>query len=169
MGMLRFMSLWPFQLYFIPSILPTTLIFSDSVLPVLSLCRTGPFNLMSLKESLLQPWYNPLWLTGLKTPINQLWFCVRHRQVATHTHTQTGGGEGGGVREKGQKRTNQRPKKNDFRYVVGPLADWCCFHFLCGKVSRRRSRRKEGGEGSCTTCHHHVPTKTESGRGWETL
>ena len=30
----------------------------------------GPFNYISLYESFLQPWYNPLWLTGLKTPIN---------------------------------------------------------------------------------------------------
>ena len=30
----------------------------------------GPFNYISLYESLLQHWYDPLWLTGLKTPIN---------------------------------------------------------------------------------------------------
>ena len=46
--------------------------FSHSVLPVLSLCLTGPFNYISLYESLLQPRYNPLWLTGLKTLINNL-------------------------------------------------------------------------------------------------
>ena len=33
-------------------------------------CRIGPFNYISLYESLLQPWYNPLWLTGLKAPTN---------------------------------------------------------------------------------------------------
>ena len=44
--------------------------FSNSVLPVLSLCFTGPFNCISLYESLLQPWGNPFWLTGLKAPTN---------------------------------------------------------------------------------------------------
>ena len=68
----QFLSLWPFQPYFIPWILPTTLrfltLFSRSYF-----CLTGPFNcVMSLYESLLQPWYNPLWLTGLKAPTNQL-------------------------------------------------------------------------------------------------
>ena len=33
-------------------------------LSVFSLCSSG------LYESLLQPWYNPLWLTGLKAPTN---------------------------------------------------------------------------------------------------
>ena len=33
-------------------------------------CRTGLFNDISLYESLLQPWYNPLWLTELKEPTN---------------------------------------------------------------------------------------------------
>ena len=33
-------------------------------------CRIGPFNYISLYESLPQPWYNPLWLTGLKAPTN---------------------------------------------------------------------------------------------------
>ena len=28
--------------------------------------------IISLYESLLQPWYNPLWLTGLKAPTNLL-------------------------------------------------------------------------------------------------
>ena len=32
------------------------------------LCLLCPFNFISLYESLLQPWYNPLWLTGLKAP-----------------------------------------------------------------------------------------------------
>ena len=44
--------------------------FSHSVLPVSSLCLIGPFNYISLYESLLYPWYYPLWLTGLKTPVN---------------------------------------------------------------------------------------------------
>ena len=39
---------------------------SHSVLPVLCLL---PYYL-SLYESLLQPWCNPLWLTGLKAPTN---------------------------------------------------------------------------------------------------
>ena len=33
-------------------------------------CLTGPFNYISLYDSLPQPWYNPLWLTGLKAPTN---------------------------------------------------------------------------------------------------
>ena len=49
-----FLSLWPFQLYFIPSILPTTLrfltLFFRSYLYLI-----GPFNFISLNESLLQP------------------------------------------------------------------------------------------------------------------
>ena len=32
----------------------------------------GPFNYISPYESLLQPWYYPLWLTGLKAPTNEL-------------------------------------------------------------------------------------------------
>ena len=36
---------------------------SYSVLPII-FCLTDPFNCISLHESLLQPWYNPLWLTG---------------------------------------------------------------------------------------------------------
>ena len=64
-----FLSLWHFRLYFIPSILPTafrllTLFFQSY------LCLFGPFNFVFLCESLLQPWYNPLWLTGLKAPTN---------------------------------------------------------------------------------------------------
>ena len=42
---------------------------SHSVLLVL-LCLIGPFNYISLYESLCQPWYNPLWLTWLKAPTN---------------------------------------------------------------------------------------------------
>ena len=29
-------------------------------------CLFGPFNYISLYDNLPQPWYNPLWLTGLK-------------------------------------------------------------------------------------------------------
>ena len=46
-------------------------------LSVFSLCSSGllsaligPFNYISVYESLFQPWYNPLWLTGLKAPTN---------------------------------------------------------------------------------------------------
>ena len=50
--------LWPFQLYFIPSIFTPTLpfltLFFQSYLGLI-----GPFNFISLYESLLQPWYNP--------------------------------------------------------------------------------------------------------------
>ena len=35
-------------------------------------CLTGPFNYTSLYESLPQPWYNLVWLTGLKAPSNWL-------------------------------------------------------------------------------------------------
>ena len=42
---------------------------SHSVLLAL-FCLTGPFSYMSLYDSLLQPWYNCLWLIGFKTPIN---------------------------------------------------------------------------------------------------
>ena len=59
--------LWPFQLYFIPKILPTTLR-SLTLLFRSYFCFIGSFNYISLYESLLQPWYNPLWLTGLKAP-----------------------------------------------------------------------------------------------------
>ena len=40
---------------------------STSVLPVF-FCLIGPFNCISLYESLPQPWYNPLWLTGFRAP-----------------------------------------------------------------------------------------------------
>ena len=39
--------------------------FSHSVLPVFYLCLIGPFSCISLYGSLLQPCYNPMWLTGL--------------------------------------------------------------------------------------------------------
>ena len=73
-----FLSLWPFQLYFIPQILPTTLrfltlffwsFFFFSALLVLST--------VYLYKSLPQPWYNPLWLTGLKAPTNQLNYSLK--------------------------------------------------------------------------------------------
>ena len=66
-----FLYLWPFQLYFIQWILQTTLRLL-TVFFVSSFCLIGPFNYISLSESLPQPWYNPLWLTGLKAPTNKL-------------------------------------------------------------------------------------------------
>ena len=48
-----FLSLWPFQLYFIPQILPTTVHFL-SLFFRFYLCLIGPFNYMSLYESLPQ-------------------------------------------------------------------------------------------------------------------
>ena len=47
---------------------PNSSPFFHSVLPVLFLSSRS-FKI-SLYESLLQPWYNPQWLTGLKTPNN---------------------------------------------------------------------------------------------------
>ena len=41
-----------------------------SVLPVLIQPFFGPFSYISHYESLTPPWYNPLWLTGLKAPTN---------------------------------------------------------------------------------------------------
>ena len=41
----------------------------------------------SLYESLLQPWYNPVWLTGLKAPTNSLSLSLSHTHTHTHTHT----------------------------------------------------------------------------------
>ena len=41
---------------------------------------------MSLYESLLQPWYNPLWLTGLRTPINWLTSGSASREVTARPH-----------------------------------------------------------------------------------
>ena len=35
-------------------------------------CLIGPFNYIPLYESLLQPWYKPLWLTGLRAPTSYL-------------------------------------------------------------------------------------------------
>ena len=64
-----FLSLRPFQLYFSPQILSTTLRFLT--LHFWSyFCLIGPFNYISLYESLPEPWYNLLWLTGLKAPSN---------------------------------------------------------------------------------------------------
>ena len=62
-----FLSLCPFQLYFIPQILPTTLcfltLFSWSLF-----CLTGPinYNYLFIKVSFSPP----SWLTGLKAPTN---------------------------------------------------------------------------------------------------
>ena len=53
-----FLSLWPFHLYFIPKILPTTLRFLTLFFRSY-LCLIGPFNYIYLFESLLQPRYNP--------------------------------------------------------------------------------------------------------------
>ena len=53
-----FLSLWRFQLYLIPWILPTTLRFLTLFFRSY-LCLIGLFNFISLYESLLQPWYNP--------------------------------------------------------------------------------------------------------------
>ena len=43
---------------------------SYSVLPGFSLPYRSFQLYVSLYESLIQPWYNPLWLTGLKAPTN---------------------------------------------------------------------------------------------------
>ena len=40
-------------------------------------CLSGLFNYISLSETLPQPWRNPLWLTGLKAPTNQLTSLMR--------------------------------------------------------------------------------------------
>ena len=64
-----FLSLWPFQLYFIPKFLPTTLCFLTLFFRSY-FCLKGSFNYISLSESLIRPWYNPLWLTGLNAPTN---------------------------------------------------------------------------------------------------
>ena len=65
-----FLSLWPFQLYSIPRILPTFLRFLTLFFWSSYFCLIDPFNYISLYEKLRQPWYNPLWLTGLKAPTN---------------------------------------------------------------------------------------------------
>ena len=49
-----FLSLWPFRLYFIPLIFLTTLRFLTLFFQSY-LCFIGPFNYISLNESLLQP------------------------------------------------------------------------------------------------------------------
>ena len=89
-GMLRFMSKiqinWACPLLFILcsrvcfSLMALSTVFHSIISPTtlcfLTLffrsyrCLVGPFNYMSLYTSLLQPWCNPWWLTGLKTPIN---------------------------------------------------------------------------------------------------
>ena len=51
--------LWPFQLYLIPKNPPTTLRFLTLFFRSY-LCLIGPFNCMSLYESLIQPWYKSL-------------------------------------------------------------------------------------------------------------
>ena len=64
-----FLFLWPFQLCFIPEILPQTLRFLTLFFRSY-VCLIGPFNYISFYESIIQSWYNPLWLTGFKIPIN---------------------------------------------------------------------------------------------------
>ena len=46
-------------------------------------CLVGLFYCISLYESLLQPWYNPQWLTGLKTTINQLTLPLTFQSLQT--------------------------------------------------------------------------------------
>ena len=62
-----FLSLWPFQLYFIPYFLPTILCFLSFSLSSSGLVSAfvDPFNYVSHYESLPHPWYNSSWL-GLK-------------------------------------------------------------------------------------------------------
>ena len=71
--------LWPFQLYFILWILPTTLRFLTLFFRSY-LCFVGPPNYTSLYEIPLQPWYNPLRLTGLKIAANWL-ICYQNLAV----------------------------------------------------------------------------------------
>ena len=62
-----FLSLWPFQLFH-------SINSPDN--SAFSLCSSGlvsallVLSTICLYESLSQPWYNPLWLTGLKAPTN---------------------------------------------------------------------------------------------------
>ena len=58
-----YFCLWPFQLHTFHSI-------NSPDNSLLSHCLIGPFNYISLYESLFQPWGSPLWLTGLKAPTN---------------------------------------------------------------------------------------------------
>ena len=53
-----FLSVWPFQLYFIPKILAATPCFL-TLFFLSYLCLIGPFNYISLSESLLQTRYDP--------------------------------------------------------------------------------------------------------------
>ena len=61
----------PFHCISLPIDSPNNSLLSHSVLLVSSLPYWS-FQLYILYQSLLQPWYNPLWLTGLKVPNNQL-------------------------------------------------------------------------------------------------
>ena len=93
-SVLLFLSLWLFQLYFIPSILPTTLRFLALFLWSY-ICLTGPFNYISLYESLLQLWYNPpQWgaadaeikvPSGENTELKRSSFQAWSRSVYSHT------------------------------------------------------------------------------------
>ena len=62
-----FLSLWPFQLYFIPKKFLITLRFLTPFFRSY-FCLIGPFNYIPLYESLSRSGYNPLGLTGLKAP-----------------------------------------------------------------------------------------------------
>ena len=56
-------------------------------------CLIGPFNYISYYESVPQPWYNPLWLTGLKAPTN--WLTCNHRsKTGAKDHTGLNAGSG---------------------------------------------------------------------------
>ena len=61
-----FLSLWFFQLYCIHQFSRKIPAFSLCFSGLISALIIGSFNYFSLYESLPQPWYNPLWLTGLK-------------------------------------------------------------------------------------------------------
>ena len=63
---------------------PNNSSFSHAVLPVLSLPYWS-FQLYRylFMQSLLQPWYNPQWLTRLKTPINY-WLTLLYVWIFTH-------------------------------------------------------------------------------------
>ena len=79
---LHLMIIMDIQLNFIPQILLTTVHFL-TLFFLSYFCLTGPFNCVSLHESLLLLWYNPLCLTGLKAPANYL----THAYLSKHTRT----------------------------------------------------------------------------------
>ena len=73
-----FLSLWLFQLYFIPWIFPTTLRFL-TLFFLSYFCLTGPFNYISLYESLTQPWYKSHRLTFTRWGCCSL--CLWHKPI----------------------------------------------------------------------------------------